>query len=204
MQLDRIKELVSQLGKPMFFYDTETTGLNDAGIVEIAWLKIDGDGACHQFESLVNPAMPIPEQASNIHGIYAKHVASAPQYKAVHAEFLRQAEDCIISGYNTRTFDNKVVLFNAGRYHLEKPEFNTQLDVRDIWIKVSGSWKGKLGDVALSYGVTPNGAHRAMSDVETTVNLLDKMIERHGMEFVVKQLIVNPTVVLNSEPQGWC
>ena len=71
--------------------DTETTGLDPAKarIVEIAAVRIgagrvDPQGALRR---LVRPGVPIPPEASRIHGIDAAAVADAPSFKTTWPEF---------------------------------------------------------------------------------------------------------------------
>jgi DNA polymerase III subunit epsilon len=66
--------------------DIETTGFNPKkdAIVEIAWAIMRGDGeVLSQGDALVNPGIPIPPDASRIHGIYDDHVASTPRLDEV-------------------------------------------------------------------------------------------------------------------------
>ena len=73
------------LKNPLVFLDLETTGINVVTdrIVEIALLKIFPDGREEEKLQRINPGMPIPVQASAIHGIYDEDVKDAPVFKEV-------------------------------------------------------------------------------------------------------------------------
>ena len=60
-----------QLTRPIVFIDLETTGVNLATdrIVEIAIIKIFPDREKQVKHKIVNPQIPIPKNASEIHGI---------------------------------------------------------------------------------------------------------------------------------------
>ena len=60
-----------KISKPICFFDLETTGVNVSSdrIVEISILKIFPNGNKESKTWLVNPEIPIPLEASNIHGI---------------------------------------------------------------------------------------------------------------------------------------
>lgn len=59
-----------------YFLDTETTGLDkNAQIIEIAICDKWGDKV---YESLINPGVEIPEQATKIHGITNDDIIEAP------------------------------------------------------------------------------------------------------------------------------
>lgn len=57
--------------------DTETTGLRDAEICQIAIIDSKGDALVNSF---VRTASPIPPDATRIHGITNAMIASAPRF----------------------------------------------------------------------------------------------------------------------------
>ena len=63
-------ELWHRLG-PFTVFDFETTGMSPIRdrIVEIGALRVEKDGSLSRFETLVNPAVPIPFHVSRVHGI---------------------------------------------------------------------------------------------------------------------------------------
>lgn len=64
------------LANPIVFFDLETTGVNIAKdrVVEISVLKVYPHGKEEQKTIRINPEMPIPKEASAIHGIYDEDV----------------------------------------------------------------------------------------------------------------------------------
>ena len=76
------------LTRPICFFDLETTGINVAKdrIVEISILKVYPNGNRESKTWLVNPEMPIPKQASDIHGITDDKVAEEPTFKELSRE----------------------------------------------------------------------------------------------------------------------
>ena len=77
-----------ELTKPLCFFDLETTGtaISKDRIVEMAVLKLLPDGSKEKKEWRVNPEQPIPEEASNVHGITNEMVADKPTFKALSKE----------------------------------------------------------------------------------------------------------------------
>ena len=71
-----------QLTRPLAFIDLETTGVNISldRIVEIAIVKINPDGTQQVKRKLINPMMPIPKGASDVHGITDDMVKDAPVF----------------------------------------------------------------------------------------------------------------------------
>ena len=77
-----------KLTRPLCFFDLETTGtaISKDRIVEMAVLKLHPDGTTGKKEWRVNPGQPIPEEASNIHGITDDMVANEPTFKVLSRE----------------------------------------------------------------------------------------------------------------------
>ena len=73
-----------QLRRPLAFIDLESTGTSPSSdrIVEIAILKVNPDGGEDFRCNRVNPGVPIPAEATAIHGITDADVASEPTFMA--------------------------------------------------------------------------------------------------------------------------
>ena len=69
-------------GHSTVIWDLETTGLSKSEdrIVEFGAVRINADGSHEEFNYLINPEMPIPEDATNIHGITDLDVVDAPTF----------------------------------------------------------------------------------------------------------------------------
>ncbi|HNL82848.1 MAG TPA: 3'-5' exonuclease, partial [Chitinophagaceae bacterium] len=96
-----------QLINPIAFIDLETTGINISAdrIVEIAIVKIAPDGTKQVKRKLINPLVPIPAGATEVHGITDEMVKDAPTFKQVANEVKQFLDGCDIGGYNSNRFD---------------------------------------------------------------------------------------------------
>ncbi len=96
-----------KLKRPIVFIDLETTGINVSSdrIVEISALKIHPNGKEQWLNTRVNPEMPIPVKATEIHGITDKDVAEAPVFKEIAKNLAAFLEGCDLAGYNAIKFD---------------------------------------------------------------------------------------------------
>ena len=96
-----------QLSRPLAFFDLETTGINITSdrIVEIAIVKIMPDATKSVKRKLINPGMPIPAGASEVHGITDEMVKDAPTFKQVANEIKQFIENCDLGGFNSNRFD---------------------------------------------------------------------------------------------------
>jgi DNA polymerase-3 subunit epsilon len=72
-----------KLERPICFYDLETTSLDiiTSKIVTISVLKLFPDGTTDGKSIILNPTIPIPKEASDVHGITDLDVKSAPTFK---------------------------------------------------------------------------------------------------------------------------
>ena len=96
-----------KLNRPIVFFDLETTGVNPAKdrIVEISLLKVHPDGGEETLHYFVNPEMPIPVEASKVHGIYDPDVKDAPTFRQIAPRLAAFLEGADLGGYNCIKFD---------------------------------------------------------------------------------------------------
>ena len=71
-----------KLDRPLAFIDLETTGLNPYSdrIVELSILKIRPDGTEGYHSRRINPGIPIPPEATAVHGITDEGIADKPKF----------------------------------------------------------------------------------------------------------------------------
>lgn len=170
---------VSALGVPYVVYDTETTGLfphKGAKVVEIAFRRIDPNGAVQTFDSLVNPGIPIPVETTDVHGISDADVEGKPCFAEVTDEILPLLDGAVLVAHNS-PFDNrflKAELHHAGHNTPMVPVLDTLRLARHGF----SFDNNRLTTIAGELGVeVREDAHRAAADVEMTANVLMKMIE---------------------------
>ncbi len=195
-----VTQLAVALNSPICVLDLETTGYgnNASGIVQIGMLSIGLDGAQAFLNTLVNPKTSINPFATRVHGLTSHDVKNAPEFKTFAPRIISVMSDHVLCGYNSGSCDIPVLRNNLA--HLSDEAFTPKhLDVRKLWIKISRAQKGKLTEVAARYGVTPGQAHDAMGDVLTTARLLDSMIKRHGMSWVLDEYEAMKPQVLSED-----
>ncbi|WP_226389106.1 3'-5' exonuclease [Penaeicola halotolerans] len=95
------------LRNPLVVFDLEATGTNTATdrIVEISMHKIMPNGEEITKTYRVNPTVPIPAEASAVHGIYDEDVKDEPTFKQLAgtlAPFLQGAD---LAGFNVLKYD---------------------------------------------------------------------------------------------------
>jgi DNA polymerase-3 subunit epsilon len=95
------------LKRPIAFFDLESTGTDFVKdrIVEISILRVNVDGTRDIKTMKLNPTIPIPIEASKIHGIYDEDVATEPTFKDKAREIYDFLDPCDLAGFNSNKFD---------------------------------------------------------------------------------------------------
>ncbi len=161
-------------------FDVETTGLSPLDgdrIIEIAAMKMKDGKIVDKFYSLVNPGRSIPPEATRIHTITDEMVASAPLASDTLPQLISFIGGGCVAGHNVR-FDLGFLCYElalAGRkLNDSTPAVDTLKMAREFLPYLSNH---RLGYLARSLGVQVSETHRAMADVELTVQVLIRMIE---------------------------
>jgi DNA polymerase-3 subunit epsilon len=93
--------------RPLAVLDLETTGVVPAQdrILEIAIVKVESDGRRALHHKRINPGIPIPPEATRVHGIRDQDVAECPSFEEVAPEIASILSGCDLIGYNLIKFD---------------------------------------------------------------------------------------------------
>lgn len=169
------------LMNPIVFFDLETTGINIAKdrIVEISVLKVFPNGKEEQKTVRVNPEMPIPKEATAIHGISDEDVKDCPVFKQIAKEMARYIEGCDLGGYNSNRFDIPLLaeeFLRAGvDFDMRKRKF---VDVQTIFHKME---QRTLSAAYRFYcDKCLEDAHTAAADTFATYEVLKAQLDRYG------------------------
>lgn len=166
--------------KYLVTFDLETTGVNTAKdrIVQIGIQRRNlENGNVDSFQSLVNPEMEIPLEASNVHGITNEAVADAPHFAQLAPKVYDYFQDAFISGFNHENFDIPMIVEEFMRAGLTPTCFHHKkiIDVSNIYRfynprTLSACFKQYTGKEL-------ENAHDALVDVSATEHILFKMLE---------------------------
>ena len=109
------------LDRPLAFVDLETTGLSlqQDRIVELAVLILFPDGRSEERERRFNPEMPIPEEASAVHGITDSDVAHEAPFRQRARALADLLGPCDLAGFNIRRFDLPMLVAEFRRAGVE-------------------------------------------------------------------------------------
>ena len=170
--------LINKYTPNYVIFDLETTGIspNYDEVIEISALKVKGGEVVDEFNTLVNPGRKIPFGATKVNGITNAMVAEAPAFSHVLAEFLDFAEDLVLVGHNIARFDMKFIWRDAEQYFGEIPQ-NNYVDTLQVARKHLPKMEHhRLADLAEHYGISSEGAHRALNDCYMNQKVYECMV----------------------------
>jgi len=162
-------------GHTLLVLDTETTGFSPAPmgrdrLVEVAYVKVVNAAVGEEWSSLVRPGIPIPPEATRIHGIGDAEVASAPGYAEIGRRLREACADHVLVFHNA-PFDLPF-LRDLFREAGVPPLLNPVLDTLGLARQLGDSGSNRLGDVARRLQVPARTAHRALGDALMTADVL--------------------------------
>ena len=168
------------LPRPLAVFDVETTGVDPANdrIVEISILR-ESPGEPERFLSRrVNPQVPIPTGATQIHGITNADVEGEPPFHQITAEVSDFLYGCDLAGFNVGRFDLPMLEAEFQRAGLTfSREGRCVVDAMTIFHKYE---RGNLAAAARFYlDRTMPDVHRSETDVRTTLDIIRAQVEQH-------------------------
>jgi DNA polymerase-3 subunit epsilon len=189
---------------PIALVDVETTG-RDASVdrvVEIGIAVGRRGEVIARYNWLIQPGIPIPEEARAVHGITNDDVKDSPRFEAIAHEIAAALSGCVPAAYNAafdRAFLNNEFA-RAGHQTKEgerpSPALRREVEWVDplVWAReIQREERSKaLSEVAARLGVKLEKAHRASDDAEAALRVLhllagDGRIPRPYAAFVQEQ-----------------
>ncbi len=184
-----VQATFDELGTPLHavtfvVVDLETTGgsPHSCEITEIGAVKVRGGELLGEFQTLVNPGVPIPPFISVLTGISDSMVSTAPRLGTVLPAFLEfTGADSVLVAHNA-PFDVgflKAACAVTGHEWPGPRVLDTARLARQVVTRDEAP-NCKLSSLARLFraGTTPD--HRALSDARATVDVLHGMLERLG------------------------
>jgi DNA polymerase-3 subunit epsilon len=170
-----------KLNRTLVVLDLETTGtwIEKDRVVELAMVRLQPDGRCDRFLTLVNPGIPIPPAVSRLTGITDAKVQGAPFFKEIASSALAFIGEADLGGFNIERFDLPILereFYEAGL----KFEWRT----RTIYDALRIYHQREKRDLKAAYqfycGKELAGGHTAMADAEAALEILEAQVDRYG------------------------
>lgn len=168
------------LRRPLAVLDLETTGVDTRTdrVVEISVLKVWPERRVEEYTRRLNPGVPIPREATAVHGIGDADVRDAPRFEDVADDLRARLDDCDLCGFNLKRFDLPLLAAEfrragcpfvlEGRALIDPQEIFHARERRDL-----------TAAVRFYLGRDHDGAHGAAADVRATAAVLDAMLARY-------------------------
>lgn len=169
-----------KLTRPAIVFDLETTGtsLTSDRIVEISILKVHPDGLEESRTRRINPEMPIPAEATAVHGISDDDVRDCPTFAQVARSLYQWIEGCDVIGFNSNRFDVPFLVEEFLRAGVEVDFHERALvDVQTIFHKMEP--RTLSAGYRFYCGKTLENAHSAEADTRATYEILQAQLDRY-------------------------
>jgi len=168
------------LSRPLVFFDLETTGISTSKdrIIEIYLIKLMPDGSENHLHEFYNPGIPIPEEATAIHGITNEDVKDKPKFMDKAHQLVSFFENTDFAGFNSNKFDVPLLVeefYRAGvEFDLENRKF-----VDAMRIFHAKEPRNLAAAFKFYCNLDLENAHSAKYDTIATFEILKAQLERY-------------------------
>ena len=170
------------LKRPIVFFDLETTGVDAAKdrIVEISMVKVMPDGEEIIKTRRINPEMPIPPEATEVHHITDEDVKDCPTFRQIAKSLYQFMEGCDFGGFNSNRFDLPMLVEEFLRVGVDVDFKNRKfVDVQNIFHKMEERTLVAAYRFYCNKDLTE--AHSAEADTLATYEVLKAQLDRYDI-----------------------
>jgi len=184
--------LIPLVHRDLVFVDLETSGLNPSEheILEVAALRMSADLQVEKARLEKKITMRYPERAEAkalaTNGYTLHGWRQSVPVRVACVDFAKMVDDdCIWVGHHP-SFDESFLRVAYLAEGLILPSFKAMLDTISIgWpLVMAGHFERlQLDNLCTKYGISNEGKHRAMADVQRTVRLYAKLLGKNEPRF---------------------
>lgn len=163
--------------KDYIVFDLETTGFRPGldEIIEISAVKVENSEIVDTYSTLVKPSIRIPAAATRVNNITNDMVSDAPEIGEALEGFIDFVETGILVGHNIHSFDTNFI-YDAAMEVFGEGIYNDYIDTLYMAKNCLPQLKHhKLGDISEYFGISTEGAHRALNDCIMNQKCYEKM-----------------------------
>ena len=170
------------LKRPIIFFDLETTGVNTSRdrIVEISMVKVMPDGEEIIKTRRINPEMPIPAAATEVHHITDEDVKDCPTFRQIAKSLYQFMQGCDFGGFNSNRFDLPMLVEEFLRVGVDVDFKNRKfIDVQNIFHKMEE--RTLVAAYRFYCNKELEAAHSAEADTVATYEVLKAQLDRYDI-----------------------
>ena len=170
------------LKRPIIFFDLETTGVDTSKdrIVEISMVKVMPDGEEIIKTRRINPEMPIPPEATEVHHITDEDVKDCPTFRQIAKSLYQFMEGCDFGGFNSNRFDLPMLVEEFLRVGVDVDFKNRKfVDVQNIFHKMEE--RTLVAAYRFYCNKELEAAHSAEADTLATYEVLKAQLDRYDI-----------------------
>jgi DNA polymerase-3 subunit epsilon len=173
-------DLPLSLDRPLVFFDLETTGLKigEDRIVEMALIRVSPQGDVMERVRRFNPEIPIPPEATAVHGISDEDVKDEAPFSSRARALAQLLEGCDLAGFNIRRYDVPMLEAEFARVGVDFDVRGRRLiDMQTIFHREEPR---DLTAAARFYlDREHHEAHTALGDIRTSAAVLGAQMKRY-------------------------
>jgi DNA polymerase III epsilon subunit family exonuclease len=167
-------------------FDIETTGpkMPPSRVMEIGAARVRAGRIVAEFQTLVNPRMPIPPFIVGLTGIRDEMVAGAPAFEEVAARWLDFAGTSVLVAHNA-IFDVRFINHEVSNVFPGRRMMNSHICTVSLARQLLPDLKSfRLSALAEHFSVPHRTRHRAGDDARATARVFLRLLEHldgHGV-----------------------
>ncbi len=183
--------------------DCETTGLDleKDQIIEVGLMQFTFHETHQEYNSLIDPKVPIPESSTQIHKITDEMIVGKPTIDKELPQILRLIGKHPIVGHGVH-FDIAMIVAAAKRAGIPTTiEKNRVIDTLRMARLYGESASNSLQSLREHFSIEPEGAHRAMSDVIVNIEVFKFLCKQYKNLPQLLQVLSKP-ISMKTMPLG--
>ncbi len=190
-----------QFERPVVFFDLETTGISAPHdrIVEITAIRILPDGGREVWTKRMNPGMPIPKSATEVHGITNEMVAGEPPFSFYASQLKQFIGDADLGGFGISRLDIPLLEAEFRRAGVEFSRRGRRIIDAQILFHLL-----EPRDLAAAYkrycGRELANAHTSEADVVASIDVVHGMLQMHSD---LPRNVDGLNALCNREQENW-
>jgi DNA polymerase III epsilon subunit family exonuclease len=146
-------------------------------MIELGASRICGGEICDEFQTLVNPELPLPRFISALTGITSEMLSAAPQFESVVESWLNFAGDSVLVAHNSN-FDLNLLNQEIARVFPGCRMRNPDLCTVELARRAVPSLEShNLDALADHFGIEIKERHRAAGDARATAQVLLRLLD---------------------------